>query len=303
MRIAYGVALAALAWPVYSQNQTAEVPVSMVVTAEGTHGHQPPEVHKTEVTGYQGKEKVAVSDWLPLRDGHAGLDFMILIDDAANTSLGSQLEDIRTFIANQPPTTAIGIAYMQNGTVQVAANPTTDHAAAAAALRLPMGSIAAINSPFFSLQELIKRWPPEKARREVLMISDGIDRFGGSDPYNPYVNEAIDTAVKAGILVYTIYTPGIGHYGHSFWSMNWGQNYLSEVSDATGAESYFVGFGNPVSFVPWLNEITERLQNQYLVTILAKPGKKPGFQNVRFTTEIPKTEIVSARRVWVPETK
>ena len=303
MRIAYGIALAALAWPVYSQNQTAEVPVQMVVTAEATHGHAVPEVHKTEVFAYQGREKLPVADWLPLRGAHAGLDFIILLDDAANTSLGSQLEDIRTFIGNQPPTTAIGVAYMQNGAVQVAANPTTDHAAAAAALRLPMGSVAAINSPFFSLEDLIKRWPQTNARREILMISDGIDRFGGSDPYNPYVNEAIDAAVKAGILVYTIYTPGIGHYGHSYWAMNWGQNYLSELSDATGAESYFIGFGNPVTFVPWLNEISERLQNQYLVTLLAKPGKKPGFENVRFTTEIPKTEIVSARRVWVPEPK
>ena len=135
------------------------------------------------------------------------------------------------------------------------------------------------------------------------MISDGIDRIGGSDPYNPYVNEAIDAALKAGILVYTIYTPGIGHYGHSFWAMNWGQNYLSQLSDATGAESYFIGFGNPVTFVPWLNEISDRLANQYLVTVLARPGKKPGFQNVRFTTEIPKTEIIAARRVWVPAAK
>ena len=303
MKIAFGLALATLAWPSYSQDQATGVPVNMVVTVEATHGNQPPEVHKTEVTAYQGREKLSISEWLPLRDGHAGLDFVILIDDAANTSLGSQLEDIRTFIEQQPPTTAIGLAYMQNGTVRVAANPTTDHAAAAAALRLPMGTAAAISSPFLSLEELIKGWPAANARREVLMISDGIDRFGGSDPYNPYVNEAIDAAVKAGILVYTIYTPGIGHYGHSFWAANWGQNYLSDLSDATGAESYFVGFGNPVSFVPWLNEISERLRNQYLVTLLAKAGTKPGFQNVRFTTEIPKTEIIAALRAWVPAAK
>ncbi len=303
MKIAYCIALAALAWPSYSQVQTSGVAVKMVVTVEATHGQRPPAVLKTEVSAYEGREKIPVSDWLPLRDGHAGLDFVILIDDAANTSLGSQLEDIRTFIQNQPPTTAIGIAYMQNGGARFAANSTTDHATAAAALRLPMGSVAAIGSPYFSLEDLIKRWPNQNTRREVLMISDGIDRIGGSDPYNPYVDEAIDAAVKAGILVYTIYTPGIGHYGRSFWAMNWGQNYLSHLSDATGAESYFVGFGNPVSFVPWLNEISDRLQNQYLVTVLATPGKKQGFQNVRFTTEIPKTEIIGARRAWVPAAK
>ena len=159
MKISVSLALAALAWPVYSQDQATGVQVKMVVTAEAVHGRPTPEVHKTEVTAYQGREKTAVSDWLPLRDGHAGLDFVILIDDAANTSLGSQLEDIRTFIENQPPTTAIGVAYMQNGGVRFAANPTTNHAAAAASLRLPMGSVTAIGSPYFSLEDLIKRWP------------------------------------------------------------------------------------------------------------------------------------------------
>jgi hypothetical protein len=295
------LALATLAWPVSAQDQSGDVLVHMVVTAESRHGRQTPLIEKGEVSAYQGREKVKVEDWLPLRGDHAALELFILLDDVANTSLATQLEDIRTFIEEQPPTTAVGVGYMQNGTVQVTSNLTTDHVAAAKSLRMPLSSPVAMASPYFSLEDLIKKWPAAQARREVIMITDGIDRFGGSNPYNPYVETCIEETIKAGILVYTIYTPGIGHYGHSFWAMNWGQNYLAELSEKTGAESYFIGFGNPVTFVPWFNQIEERLQNQYLITFFVKPDKKPSFQRVRFTTEVPETEIIGAESVWVPE--
>ncbi|HXB72375.1 MAG TPA: hypothetical protein VNY05_29325, partial [Candidatus Acidoferrales bacterium] len=47
-------------------------------------------------------------------------------------------------------------------------------------------------------------------RREILMLSDGIDRFGDSGPSNPYVDSAIEEAQRAGIIIYSIYTPGVG---------------------------------------------------------------------------------------------
>jgi len=56
----------------------------------------------------------------------------------------------------------------------------------------------------------------------------------GGGPSNPYVDSAIEEAQRAGVIIYSIYTPGVGHYGHTFWRMNWGQNYLSQISDETG---------------------------------------------------------------------
>ena len=47
---------------------------------------------------------------------------------------------------------------------------------------------------------------------------DGIDRFWGTvPPDDPYVASVIEQAQRAGILVFAIYTPGEGHYGHSYW--------------------------------------------------------------------------------------
>jgi len=294
-------ALTAGLWPVVAQQAPSTgVPVHIVVTVEPRHGSNIPVIHREDVMAYQGRDRAKVTDWIPLQGEHAGLQLFIMIDDAANTSLGSQLEDVRQFINAQPPSTAIGVAYMRNGIADILQNHTNDHEQAAKALRLPLGDTGASASPYFSVVDLIKRWPETPIRREILLVSDGIDRFGGSGPSNPYVDSAIEEAQRAGVIIYSIYTPGVGHYGHSFWRMNWGQNYLSQISDETGGESYYLGFGAPVSFAPYLDDVTRRLTRQYLLTFLAKPERKAGFQQVKLRTEVPNAELVGADRVYVP---
>jgi len=192
------------------------------------------------------------------------------------------------------------VAYIRNGIADILQNPTDDHSQAAKALRLPLADAGASGSPYFSVVDLIKRWPEGPVRREILMVSDGIDRFGDGGPSNPYVDSAIEQAQRAGVIIYSIYAPGVGHYGHSFWRMNWGQNYLSQISDETGGESYYLGFGAPVSFAPYLEDLSHRLTRQYLLTFLAKPERKAGFQHFKLRTEVPNAELVAADRVYVP---
>ena len=288
-------------WSMVAQQASSTgVPVHMVVTVEARHGSNVPVINREDVMVYQGRDRANVRDWMPLQGEHVGLQLFILIDDAANTSLGSQLEDIRQFINAQPSSTAIGVAYIRNGIADILQNPTNDHAQAAKALRIPLGDAGAAGSPYFSVVDLIKRWPEGPVRREILMVSDGIDRFGGSGPSNPYVDSAIERAQRAEVIIYSIYTPGVGHYGHSFWRINWGQNYLSQISDETGGESYYLGLGAPVSFAPYLDDLTHRLTRQFLLTFLAKPETKAGFQQVKLRTEVPNAELVAADRVYVP---
>jgi hypothetical protein len=282
------------------QSTSTGVPAHLVVTVEPRHGSVVPVIHREDVMVYQGRDRAKVTDWLPLEGERAGLQLFILIDDAANTSLGSQLEDMRQFINTQPPTTAIGVAYMRNGIAEILQNPTNNHEQAAKALRLPLGDAGASASPYLSVADLIKRWPEGSIRREVLMVSDGIDRLWDSGPSDPYVDSAVGEAQRAGVVVFSIYVPGVGHYGHSFWRMNWGQNYLSQISDETGGESYYLGFGAPVSLSPYLDDLSHRLTRQYLLTFLAKPEKKAGFQQVKLRTEVPNAELVAADRVYVP---
>lgn len=277
------------------------VPVHMVVTVEAKHGNEVPDIRPQDVTVRQGKEQVQVTDFVPLSGERAGLELFVLLDDALlPTGVGTQLEDLRRFIASQPETTAIGVGYMRDGTVDIVQNLTTEHASAAKSLRLPLGSVGAMASPYLSIGDLIKRWPESKVRRELLVVSDGIDRFGGTGPANPYVETAIEQAQRAGIILYAIYATGVGHYGHTFWRFNWGQNYLSQMASETGGEAYFLGYETPVSFAPYLEDLTRKLNHQYLLVFLAKPQKKPGLQSVKIRTEVPNAELVAADKVWVP---
>lgn len=275
-----------------------EVPVQMIVTAEARHGTDVPSLNREDFLVYRGHERLQVRDVVPLQGANAALELFLLIDYASSSSLGSQLGDLRQFVGAQQATTTVGIGYMRNGTFNMVQDFTTDHSRAAQTLRLPISSAGA--SPWLSLSDLIKRWPGYSGRHAVVLVSSGFDSLGGMEPSNPYLDAAIEDAQRDGIVIYAIYMPGAGHTGHSTWRMNWAQGHLAQIAEATGGESYMLGFGAPVSFEPYLSDITERMTHQYRVTFLVRPGEKAGFEDIRFTTEVPNAELIAAARVWVP---
>lgn len=287
---------------VYAQNGGTEGATARVlVTVEARHGKDVPEIGPRDVMVYEGRDRDQVVDLVPAQGEHAALEMFILLDDGSDSGLGSQLETLRQFILAQPASTKVGVAYMQNGSAKVEQSPTGDHALAAKALRLPLGMGGINASPYFSVSDLVKRWPESSARREVLMATDGIDRYYGSgDPQDPYLDAAIDDATRAGIVVFAIYNPGVGHFGHSYWQTYWGQIYLSRLAEETGGEGYSIGFtGNPVSFAPYLEDMARHLSNQYWVAFNPKPQKKNGWQRIKVTTEVSNAEMVAPAKVWV----
>jgi hypothetical protein len=285
------------------------VPVTMTVTVNVDKDKRTPEITQQDVFVKQGKERLKVTAWVPAQGDHAGLDLFIVIDDASDTSLGSQLNDLRTFINAQPATTSIGLGYARNATVEIVQNFTTDHAAVAKALRLPIGSVGAYGSPYLSVIDLMKRWPAHPNRREVILVTDGIDRArrdtGGWRGLgtNPDVDSANDVAMRTGTIIHTIYTPGVGRLHRNYWEANNGQMYISKLSDVTGGESFYLGLQAPVSFSPYLEQLQKIFGNQYLLTFLAKPGKKAGLQYVKISTEVAGVEFAAADAVWVPAAK
>ncbi len=295
------ILFAAVALSCFGQADTARSggPVAQaIITAEARHGKDVPAVSQNDVTVFSGKEPLRVLEWTPAQN--APLQILLLMDESSNTNIGTQFGDIKNFITGLPGGAQIGIGYMRNGSVDFVQPFTADHAAAAMKLRLPMGSPGANASPYFSLNELFKTWQPIAGRREILMISDGIDRFGGTGPDNVYVNEAVEHAQRAGVVVSSIYWTGEGHYGHSPYRLNWGQNYLAQLADATGGEAYWQGFGNPVSFAPYFEDFTRRLEHQYLMAFQPKASSQAGLQRIRIRTELPNVELVGPSQVWVP---
>ena len=292
--------------PVQAQDNapSATTPVGMTVTVRLLDQSKPmPEVNREDVIVRQGKNRLRVTGWTPAHGENAGLDLFVLVDDASDRSLGSQLEDLRAFISAQPPTTSVGVGYMRNATVQIAQNFTTEHEQAAKAIRLPFASSGAFGSPYLSVIDLMKRWPAHANRRAVVVITDGIDRARGGPRFrlmsNPDVDTASDVAQRTGTIIHTIFARGIGRLGNNFWEINNGQLGLAKLSDQTGGESFYLGTQNPVSFKPYLEDIQRALDNQYRLSFEAIPGKKSGLQSVKLTTEVAGIELDSADSVWV----
>jgi len=290
------------AWPVLllaRQDAQSGIPVSMVVTLEPRRESVIPQVDRDNLAVYQGKDQRPITGFEPL-DG-SSMQLLILIGDSSGSGFNTNIDNLKEFVNALPSTTEIGIGYMRNGLAQMTAKFTHDHAAAAKSIRLATGPGGADVGPYDSLADAIKRWPESTAkRREVIILSSGIEGLGGgytSD--NPYVNSGIRAAQKAGIVVYCIYVPSVGHYGHSLWRMSWGQNFLSQLADETGGESYMVGFSPPVSLQPFFDQISKAMQHQYLLTFTARAEEKAGLQPVRIVVTGKDASIAAAGKVYV----
>jgi hypothetical protein len=244
--------------------------VHVVITdmADNDNSALPP-LLKDDVKVKQGKNMYTVTQLIPARDQTAGLQLMIMIDETLNIqTVGNNLTDLKEFVKAQPPTAAIGIAYMSNAGINVVQQFTTDHEAAANSIRLPRGSRSTMDSPYLSLIALVKAWKKQNIRREVLMISDGIDRLRGETPtpsqlgprfggggrfgegrggYGPPVYHSMPTisvdadsaseiSQRYNVIFNAIYSPGIGRAGRSSWDLDLGLSGLSKIADETGGE-------------------------------------------------------------------
>jgi hypothetical protein len=289
-----------LAGQARAQDQAAGsgVPERIVVTVEGKKDDPPPNLSREDVLVYLDNQRMRVTDWTPVQNDRIGLQLWLLIDDGADTALGSQLEDLRRFVLEQPSTTQVGIGYLRNGTVQVQQKLTADHALAAKTIRLPLGQPGISASPYLALIDLIQKWPSGDQAREVLMITSGVDPDSGPGPSNPYLDRAINAAQRAGVVVYSIYFSSAGHFGHSLWQINWGQNYLSQLAEETGGELFWLGTSNPVSFAPYLNELNQHFGGQHILTFFAQGN--PGYRRVKLKTEVPHVTLVGPSKVYVP---
>jgi hypothetical protein len=303
----FGLVLGMLSGPASASadksDSSGQVPVHMVVTVKARHGGQVPAMAEDDVKVYQRDKQDMVTNWVPLQGDRAGLQLFILIDDTSRASLALQFSSLDKFIEQQPATTAIGVGYIRNGTVFTAQNLTTDHALAEKSLRLPLGFGAAYTSPYLALSDLMKKWPETKDRREVLMITSGVDPLGGgfsNDPFtNPYLDAAFGQAQRGGFIVYSIYEPGVGRASRGLFRTNLAQTGLDLMAQKTGGETYYLAFGAPVDITPYLQDVSNSLKHQYELTFLAKGAKKPTLEPVKVKTEMPNMGLITAEDGYV----
>ena len=279
--------------------------VQVVLTATTKHNQTPEPLRQGDVLVYKGHNRLPVVDLKPAQGAQAGLDLLILIDDALDSAINTSLGDLRDFIHFMQPTTRVAIAYTRNGSASLDQDFTTDHEQAAKALRMPLGSYGAFTSPYLSVIDWIKRLPETGNRREILLISDGIDYFRGSfGTYSPDLQPAVELAQRNGIVIYTIYARGVGRINrNSFLIMN-AQGGLTQLAQSTGGEAFVEGINStPISLRPYLEELSKMLGQQYLLAFRAAPVKKDSHEHFKFTTEVPDVELLAPNEVFVPGTR
>ena len=295
-----GMALAALTPMAARSAPPVPSGVTVTVTAVGKKDAPPRAVKKDDVQLYQGKERKQVANW---RRGET-LFIAVLIDDSLRSSIANQWNDLRAFLMAQPPTTYIAVAYARNGTAMVVQDFTTDHALAAKAIRLPLGSGGAFTSPYLALQDWMKRWPESRERKSILLFSSGINYFrGGSGIADPDLDSTIERAQKENINIWSIYYPDAGHLGSRGFRAFRGQNDLSRLGESSGAESYYLGVNEAVTFKPYLDELAMHLRNQYLLTFKGSGGGKGRFERVKLATELPNVQFLQAPEAFLPPEK
>ncbi len=282
-----------------TQPATSKMPVTTVVTVLGPNFTAPPALGKSDVVVHTHDRREDVVAWDSAQGDKSSLELAIIIDELSD--IGNQLDDLRKFIRAQSKATSIGLFYANNGITQVVSPFSADHDAVAKNLRITIGRSGASTSVYLSLMDLMSKWRPTGARREVLVIADGIDRFRG-DPNSPDVSLTIEKAQKAGVMIHTLYARGGGREGRNLFRVNYGQSNLAQMADETGGESFFQGLDTPIAFTPFLDKLDMILHNQYFLTFTtARSTKKKGeLRGFRVTTEQSNTEISAAREIFVP---
>jgi hypothetical protein len=282
---------------------TTGVPIQIVITVRSApRGGLPGSLVGGDVTVQQGDTQAAVVGLQRLVGGLADMQLFVLLDDSTrSSSLGTQLPELKTFLASLPATTQVAVGYMRNGSFALAQAFTADHQKAVGALRLPVALPGENGSPYFALSDLAKHWPSKQStgRRAVLMLTDGVDRYYGTAVVDdPYVDAAIHDTLKEGVMVYSIYLRGAGDYGRSDWQTTIAQSRLIDVSEETGGYAYYLGFTDPVTISPFLKDFQDRLANQYQMTIAGL--NKKGVQPVKLRTEAPGLKVQGPTHIYVP---
>lgn len=310
-----------------ASSSTAQV--HMVITDQAlSDNSEVPALRADNIKVKQGKDVLKVNQLIPAQGENAALQLFILIDDTCDPAIGNNLSELRDFINAQPASTVVGVAYMSNATIQITQNFTPDHALVTKAVRLPRGTVSSMDSPYLSLMSLVKGWPQQKVRREVLMITDGIDRLrgerssfgptpprglgGGPTPVSgpstmptisPDADSASRNSQRYGVIVHSIYATGAGRRGRNAWEAQLGQSGIAKIADETGGEYYALGTQNVISFKPYLDRLQRFLDNQYYLVFQAVPRKKEGLQRVDVSTDVANADIAAADNVWVPAAK
>ena len=223
------------------------------------------------------------------------INLMVLIQDDVVSSIGLETKSLAEFISRLPRGSRVSVGYLRTGSLQVRQKFTGDLERAAKSLRGPMGvaSVAPYN-PYVEVIDAAKRFDAQPAgRRAILLVSDGLDVSRGVDSSSPGksldLQRAITEAQRRSIAIYSFYAPTALTSSDGNLIAN-AQSSLQRLSDETGGQAFFQGFGAPTSFDPFIKRVNAALERQIALTYLSTHLKK-GFHRVKIVSPTPGVEV------------
>jgi hypothetical protein len=260
------------------------------------------------VRGSKPEPEVRIIDLTVIEDGepqenlsirsigtNSPLTMAVLIQDDLVSSTGNEIKPIQEFIRHLPKGSRLMVGYVRTGSLEVRQKFTTDAEKAASTLRIPMGLAGAgPYNPYVEVLEAIHRFESQPAgRRAILLVSDGLDISRGVDSSSPSqsldLQRAINQAQRRAVAVYSFYVPSVTLANNQSLIGN-AQGSLQRLSDETGGKAFFQGLGAPVSFDPFLIDLSSSLDRQIALTYLSTHSSK-GFHRLHIRSSVPGVEL------------
>jgi len=300
-KLAIAIIFALLAVPLAARaQQEGPITTQTLVNIDSKSNTPPPQ---EDISLKVGGKPASLTGWSSAAGVNgSGAAVALLIDDGLRESVGRQIGDLQSFVRNLPPGMFIYIGYMRNGTVLTQQDFTLDHASAATKIRLPEGQPGISASPYFCLADFVQHWPSGPKARFVMMITNGVDPYNGSDsPLNqdsPNVKTAQDAAQRAGVAVYSIYYVDAGRGMRTEEASFSGQDYLVQVAQATGGVAYTEGNHSPMAMKPYLDRFLSAISETWVATFpAASSGNDSRLVPVKFSTSEKGTKLHTADSV------
>ena len=207
----------------------------------------------------------------------------VLLQDDLVSSISNETKGLASFVRQLPEGSRVMIGYIRTGSLLVQRKFTNDLSRAGDSVRPPLGIVGVSPyNPYVEIIEGLKRFDSQPlGRRAVIVVSDGIDVSRGLESSMPGqsidLQRAITEAQRRGVAIYSIFAPPAGTATNQ--SVANGQGCLQKLSDETGGRAFFQGTAAPVSFDPFLKEISSSLDRQIALTYLSTHPNK-GFHRL-----------------------
>ena len=269
-----------------------------VAVAQGRKGRGAPRPVTIPVTikVHQPEVEIRVVDFMLREDGDLQsllsirrpadnpVTLAVLTQDDLVSSIGNETKGVANFIRQLPSGSRVMVGYIRSGSLDLRRKFTTDLEKAAGGLRAPLGlASAGPYNPYVEIIEGLRKFDSQPlGRRAMIVVSDGIDISRGVDSSAPNQSVDLDRAIaeaqRRSVAIYTIFAPPAATTATQLLVAN-GQSCLKKLADDTGGRAFFQGTGAPVSFDPFLKEISATLDRQIALTYLSTHPEK-GFHRL-----------------------